>query len=73
MNQRQLNHLNRHVQKDELYRELIQIRDRFEPDFRRILLTLSTEDRQCIEAYFRFSRAVEERVARTAYFMIPTR
>ena len=73
MNQRQLNHLNRHVQKDELYRELVQIRSQFEPDYRRVLLALPPEDRWCIESYIRFSHAAEERITRTAYFMTPTR
>ena len=73
MNQRQLNHLKRHAQKDELYRELVSIRDQFEPDYRRILLTLSPDDRRCIENYVNFTRAAEERITRTAYFMTPTR
>ena len=73
MNLRQLNHLNHHAQKDKLYRELVQLRDSFEPDYRRILLTLSPDDRRCIEIYVNFTRAVEERMVRTAYFITPTR
>ena len=73
MNCRQLQHLMRHAQKDELYREFIQLRDKFEPDYRRILLALPPDDRRTVEIYVNFSRAAEERIARTAYFMTPTR
>ena len=73
MNLRQLNHLMRHAQKDELYQELTNVRNRFEPDYHRILLTLPPEDQQYIEHYLTFSIAVQERITRTAYFMTPTR
>ena len=73
MNCRQLQHLMRHAQKDELYQEFIQLRDKFEPDYRRILLTLPPDDRRTIEIYVNFTHAAEERMTRTAYFMTPTR
>ena len=73
MNLRQLNHLMRHARKDELYQEFTNMRDSFEPDYRRILLTLSPEDRQRIEHYLAASIAAQERITRTAYFMTPTR
>jgi len=73
MNLRQLNHLMRYAKKDALYQEFVAARDNFEPDYRRILLTLSPDDRKCIEHFLAFSIAAQERVARTAYFMTPTR
>ena len=73
MNLRQRNHLMRHARKDELYQDFVRTRDILEPEYRRILSSLSPDDQMLVKYYVNSCLGAEERVARTAYFMTPTR
>ena len=71
MNKRQLSHLNSAAQKDEIYQDLQTLVNLYEPEYQRILRTLSPRDRHLLHMYIAAREGLESRMARTAYFLTP--
>lgn len=67
----QLDHLMAEAERDEIYREILELQKYYEPRFRQSLLLLSPDDHYCLEMYVRVCVEAEARIARTAYFLTP--
>lgn len=71
MTEKQLTHLTQEVQKDDLYQDFIKLLDMYQPEYLRILEQLPYRDQHLLKQYISLSIALEERLTRTAYFLMP--
>lgn len=68
---KQHDHLMAEVKKDILYQDFLCLIDIYRTEYLRILEKLSFHDQKLLKNYISASVGLEERIARTAYFLAP--
>ena len=71
MEERQLDHLMKAAQADEIYQDMVVLQKYYEAQFQRILITLPEADQINLKMYVRVCEGLEDRIIRTAYFLKP--
>lgn len=71
MTQKQEKHLIRQVKKDKIYQDFLELQKTYEPEYTRILHSLSLQDQYYLKMYLRVCEGLDARTIRTAYFLTP--